>query len=174
MLHFDIRDIEEEDGRVAVRLAHVNYMCVLATFLLNLLGTIVVAGGGAIRGVNVVYSIFNIIIYGIVGMYAFYNGYKGLATRNGRLTDQYVGLQALALVFMFAASIASGANYHGWTNVARASASPRMRDFWVGWSYFEATVWTLDYLVGGVALYKVVINRKDALRGGGGISGFRL
>ena len=120
------------------------------------------------------FSIFNIIIYGIVGMYAFYNGYKGLATRNGRLTDQYVGLQALALVFMFAASIASGANYHGWTNVARASASPRMRDFWVGWSYFEATVWTLDYLVGSVALYKVVINRKDALRGGGGISGFRL
>ena len=98
---------------MAVRLAHVNYMCVLATFLLNLLGTIVVAGGGAIRGVNVVYSIFNIIIYGIVGMYAFYNGYKGLATRNGRLTDQYVGLQALALVFMFAASIASGATATG-------------------------------------------------------------
>ena len=43
VLHFDIRDIEEEDGRVAVRLAHVNYMCVLATFLLNLLGTIVMS-----------------------------------------------------------------------------------------------------------------------------------
>ena len=75
-------------------------------------------------------------------------------------------------MFMFAASIASGATTTGGPTSRGRRASPRMRDFWVGWSYFEATVWTLDYLVGGVALYKVVINRKDALRGGGASPGF--
>ena len=42
------------------------------------------AVGSAMRSTG---AIFNIIIYGIVGMYAFYNGYKGLATNSRLMTD---------------------------------------------------------------------------------------
>jgi hypothetical protein len=174
VLHYNVDDVEDAPARLAVKIAHVNYVCVASTFLVNLLGVIILAGGGAVDGVNVVYSLFNAVIYAIVGMYAFYNGYKGLATRNGRLTDHYVWLQACFLVFMFAASVASGANYNGWANVARARRSRRLPDFWAGWSCFEASLWTANYLVGGVALYKVTTNRKDAIRGGEGLGAFRL
>ena len=59
---------------------------------------------------------------------------------------------------------------------ARACArrSRRLPDFWAGWSCFEASLWTANYLVGGVALYKVTTNRKDAIRGGEGLGAFRL
>ena len=51
-----------------MKIAHVNYVCVASTFLVNLLGVIILAGGGAVDGVNVVYSLFNAVIYAIVGM----------------------------------------------------------------------------------------------------------
>jgi hypothetical protein len=60
------------------------------------------------------------------------------------MTTNFIGLQSLFLVFMFAASIASGANYNGWTNLAIAGdASDKMRGFWVGWTFFESSLWTV-------------------------------
>jgi hypothetical protein len=148
-------------------------MYTLFLFCLNFLGTIILGGGGAIDAVNVVYALFNIIIYGIVGMYCFYCGYKGMATRNGRLTDYYVWLQSLFCVFMLIASSVNGANYYGWSNASRAKKSEKMADVFLGWTYFESTMWTVGYLVGAAALYKVVTTRKDAMRSGGGGYGLR-
>ena len=117
------------------------------------------------KGVHLIYAIFNLIIYSIVGMYAFYKAYKGLATKNGRLTDYYLGLQVLFIIFFFIASIVGGANYYGWTNVKRASESDKLSGFWVFWTFFESILWTIDYLVGGWALYLVAKNKTDKIVG---------
>eukprot|EP00982_Pelagococcus_subviridis_P010526 31006-Pelagococcus_subviridis.AAC.2 len=42
-----------------------------------------------------------------------------------------------------------------------------MSDFWVGWTYFESLLWTVDYIMGGLALYWVFKNRKDRFGNGG-------
>ena len=162
--------MEDPGAREAVRWAHYNYIMAVITFALNIFANFVLACGGVKwKGVHMIYAIFNLIIYSIVGMYSFYNGYKGLATQNGRMTTNYILLQSLFLVFMFAASIASGANYNGWTNIPiAADAKDSMAGFWVGWTYFESSLWTVNYVVGGVALYKTVTNRKDHGRSSGG------
>lgn len=173
VLHYNSDDIENVSARAAVRLAHVSYLYTLSLFLLNFLGTIILAGGGAVDAVNVVYTLFNVIIYAIVGMYAFYCGYKGMATRNGRLTDYYVWLQSFFCVFQLIASSVNGANYYGWSNAKRARRSEKMADFFLGWTFFESTMWTLGYLLGAAALYRVVTTRKDAMRSQGA-SGYGL
>lgn len=173
VLHYNVDDIENASARAAVRTAHVAYVYALGLFLLNFLGTVILAGGGAVDGVNVVYALFNVVIYGIVGMYAFYCGYKGMATRNGRLTDYYVWLQSFFVLFQLIASSVNGANYYGWSNAGRAKRSEKMSDFFLGWTFFESTMWTLGYLLGAVALYRVVTTRKDAMRSQGS-SGYGL
>ncbi len=170
MIHFHLGDVEDDASRKAVRVAHWNYIMSTATFFVNFLGNFVLACGGVQwKVLHVFYSLFNLIIYSIVGMYSFYNGYKGLATQNGRMTTYYVIIQALSVIFFFAASIASGANYNGWTNVSKAEAEDdrEMSDFWVGWTYFESLLWTVDYIMGGLALYWVFKNRKDRFGNGG-------
>lgn len=173
VLHYNSDDIENPSARAAVRLAHVSYLYTLSLFLLNFLGTIILSGGGAVDAVNVVYTLFNVIIYSIVGMYAFYCGYKGMATRNGRLTDYYVWLQSFFVLFQLIASSVNGANYYGWSNAGRARRSEKMSDFFLGWTFFESTMWTLGYLLGAAALYRVVTTRKDAMRSQGA-SGYGL
>tara|TARA_B110000977_G_scaffold23233_1_gene27907 strand:- start:313 stop:834 length:522 start_codon:yes stop_codon:yes gene_type:complete len=168
VLHYNSDDIENLSARAAVRLAHVSYLLTLSTFLLNFLGTIILSGGGAVDGVNVVYSMFNVIIFSVVGMYCFYCGYKGMATRNGRLTDYYVWLQSFFLLYMVIASSVKGANYYGWANVSRAASSDKMAGFFSFWTVFESILWTLGYAIGGLALYKIVTTRKDAMRSQGG------
>ena len=169
VIHFHLGDVEDDASRKAVRVAHWNYIMSTATFFVNFLGNFVLACGGVQwKVLHVFYSLFNLIIYSIVGMYSFYNGYKGLATQNGRMTTYYVIIQALSVIFFFAASIASGANYNGWTNVSKAEAEDdrEMSDFWVGWTYFESLLWTVDYIMGGLALYWVFKNRKDRFGNG--------
>ena len=101
-------------------------------------------------------------------MYSFYNGYKGLATQNTRLTNNHIVLQCVFMVFMFAASLASGANFNGFTNISKAKNASKMSDFWVAWTYIEATLWLVNLAVGGFALYKVAMNRKHGRPSGSG------
>ena len=61
VLHYNVDDVEDAPARLAVKIAHVNYVCVASTFLVNLLGVIILAGGGAVDGVNVVYSLNAVI-----------------------------------------------------------------------------------------------------------------
>ena len=83
---------------------------------------------GAVDGVNVVYALFNVVIYGIVGMYAFYRGYKGMATRNGRLTDYYrLAAELFRAVPAYLLPV-NGANYYGWSNAGRVKRSEKMSD----------------------------------------------
>ena len=146
VLHYNLDDVEDANAKFAVRIANINYLMACSTFCVNCFGTFVLACGGLkLKGVHLIYAIFNLIIYSIVGMYAFYKGYKGLATKNGRLTDYYLGLQVLFIIFFFVASIVSGANYYGWTNVKRASDSDKLSGFWVFWTFLESILWTIDY-----------------------------
>ena len=64
-----------EGARTAVKLAHWNYIACVATFALNVFSMLVLACGGVKwKGVHMIYALFNLIIYSIVGMYSFYNG----------------------------------------------------------------------------------------------------
>ena len=101
-------------------------------------------------------------------MYSFYNGYKGLATQNTRLTNNHVILQVVFLVFMLVASLASGANFYGFTNIPKAKNSSKMSGFWLAWTFIEASLWLFNLVVGGIALYKVAMNRRQGRPSGSG------
>ena len=91
------------------------------------------------------------------------------------MSSTSVGVTAFIMLVVLVAVVAddaqevSGANYYGWTNVKRASDSDKLSGFWVFWTYFESILWTIDYLVGGWALYLVAKNKTDKI---GGLLGF--
>ena len=61
-------DVEDMGARSAVQWTHVNYIMVCATFVLNLLACVVLAAGGVnMKGLHLVYALFNLVIYSIVG-----------------------------------------------------------------------------------------------------------
>ena len=101
-------------------------------------------------------------------MYAFYCGYKGMATRNGRLTDYYV-CAGFSCCF-------SSSRRPSTAPTITAGATPGARgekmSIFLGWTFFESTMWTL-VPAGAAALYRVVTTRKDAMRSQGA-SGYGL
>mmetsp|Transcript_23796 Transcript_23796/g.81105 ORF Transcript_23796/g.81105 Transcript_23796/m.81105 type:complete len:224 (+) Transcript_23796:98-769(+) len=169
VVHFDLNDVEDPTARVAVQWAHAYFIIVQVLLLVNLVVTVALAAGGVSgKGVHVLYSFFNVIIVTIVGMYGFYNGYKGLATQNMRLTSRYLLIEAAVGVFVLVSMLAGGSNFNGWMNLERADEASDMRDFWVPWTYTEASLWTATFLVGVVAWARVAASRRYGRPTGGG------
>ena len=71
----------------------------------------------------------DLIIFSIVGMYSFHCAYKGLATRNTRVSMRYVGLQLPLMVFVFLSMLLGVSNFNGWMNLRRAEDSDAMNGF---------------------------------------------
>ena len=126
----------------AVWWAHFSYMSAVSVLCLNLFTAFVLACGGVEdKGVHFVYSLFNLIIFSVVGMYSFYCGYKGLATRNMRVSVRYAAIQVPLLVFIFLCMLLGIGNYNGWLNLRRAEDEGEMKGFWVAMTVIESLLW---------------------------------
>ncbi|KAK3252678.1 hypothetical protein CYMTET_38037 [Cymbomonas tetramitiformis] len=148
IVHYDINDLEEPGPRAAVLWTHANYLFSFGILALNIVATLVLAIGGVSgKGVEVLYSFFNIIIFAILGMYSFYHAYKGLATQNARLTTKFFIVEAVLLIFRCVCALVGASNFNGWLNLKRAKDSGKMSDFWVGWTIFESLLWTCAIII---------------------------
>ena len=82
----------------------------------------------------------DLIIFSIVGMYAFHCAYKGLATRNIRLSTRYAFVQVPLIVFVFLSMILGTSNFNGWMNLRRAEDSDELSGFWTGTEWITFVV----------------------------------
>lgn len=167
MVHFDLSELDAGKGRV-VRFAHYAYKAYHVPLVWNFLTWVILAIAGAPgAGVGIVYSIFDLIIFPAAALYAFYSGYKGIATNNPANALKYQAVSAVLIFFALIFSIVSGdsgmgANLNGWTGIARASAaesagviSGGLKGFWIFAAVVEALMWTVNVGLGGFALLKV-------------------
>ena len=131
IIHFSIDDIEDPQAKSAIRWAHSSYRLACFTLVFNAVATLVLVGSGA-KGsfLNVLYSIFNFIIISLVGLYSFYNAYKGLATNNMSMSMKYIMIQSALIVFMVASVSAYGANFNGLSSLKKATARQTQPRSW--------------------------------------------
>ena len=146
-----------------MRWAHSSYRLLCFACLFNIAATLVLVSSGA-KGsfLNILYAIFNFIILSLVGLYSFYNAYKGLATNNMSMSMKYILIQGLAIVFMVVSVSAYGANFNGLGSLLKAKqASARLKDMWVAWVIIESVLWLINLCVGIYSVYKVQQNRRE-------------
>mmetsp|Transcript_36468 Transcript_36468/g.115038 ORF Transcript_36468/g.115038 Transcript_36468/m.115038 type:complete len:219 (-) Transcript_36468:188-844(-) len=163
IIHFRLEDVEDLSARSAVRWAHISYWMLFAGLVLNFIGTIILASMGLDgKGITVLYSFLNFIIAGIVGMYTFYNVYKGLATRNMNMSRNYLIVEALGGVFMLISATVSGSNFNGLSGLSKAKdeGDKGLKGFWILWTLIESAWWFSVLGVTCVAYTKVVYNRR--------------
>lgn len=146
-----------------MRWAHSSYRLLCFACLFNIAATLVLVSSGA-KGsfLNILYAIFNFIILSLVGLYSFYNAYKGLATNNMSMSMKYILIQCLAIVFMVVSVSAYGANFNGLGSLRKAKqASARLKDMWAAWVIIESVLWLINLCVGIYSVYKVQQNRRE-------------
>ncbi|QDZ25324.1 hypothetical protein HOP50_16g78720 [Chloropicon primus] len=163
IIHFSLDDIEDAQAKSAVRWAHMSYRFVCFTLLFNIAATLVLVSSGA-KGsfLNVLYSIFNFIIVSLVGLYSFYNAYKGLATNNMSMSLKYIMIQCLTIVFMVVSVSAYGANFNGLGSLKKANnASSKIKQMWVAWVIVESIMWIINLCTGIYSALKVQQNRRE-------------
>ncbi len=163
IIHYSIDDVEDLQAKSAVSWAHHSYRMLCGTLLFNMLATTALVISG-VKGsfLNVLYALFNFIICGTVGLYSFYNGYKGLATNNMSLTQRYLVLQVLFVVFMLASAIAHGNNFNGLTSLEKTDrTSSKLKTMWVAWVVVESSLWLLNVGIALMGLYLVNSNRRQ-------------
>lgn len=162
VIHFTIADVDDEEARKAVRWAFASHAQTTVTLIANCCVTLVLAAGG-VKGfsVYVLYSIFNFIIVSVLGVYALYHGYKGLATNNMRMTNIYLLTQVPVAAFSLTSAIASANNFNGWLNLKRAAnENSSLSSFWQVWTGVEATSWSVGLVLLGAAYYLVGTHRR--------------
>lgn len=158
VVHYDCEDIEVPGQQKAVKWAHGCYILLLCTLALNGLATLLLVCAGATSFVNLVYSFFNSVIVGIVGMYSFYHGYKGLATGNSRMTSRYLLVQIVVMLFMLLSALLGVSNFNGILNLKRAQDASHLSGFWVVWTIIESSLWCLNALLATIVFYMVYQN----------------
>ena len=112
VLHYNLDDVEDANAKFAVRIANINYLMACSTFCVNCFGTFVLACGGLNEGGapdlrhlqpdHIQHRRHVRVLQGV----------QGPGDEERRLTDYYLGLQVLFIIFFFVASIVSGANYY--------------------------------------------------------------
>ena len=143
--------------------AHVSYRLACFALLFNIAATLVLVSSGA-KGsfLNVLYAIFNFIIVSLVGLYSFYNAYKGLATNNMSMSMKDIMIQCLTIVFMVVSVSAYGANFNGLGSLKKAkNASTKIKEMWVVWVMIESILWLINCVVGLYSVWKVQQNRRE-------------
>jgi hypothetical protein len=162
VVHLDLEDCDEGGPRDAVKTALIAYWAGFVMCVLNAIITIVLAAGGVDgKGVAVLYTLFNLALYGILGFYSVYHAYKGLVTGNMGLSARYMIIQGVVLVYMFLAMLTPGSSFNGYMSLKKAKESDApVADFYYGWVIVEATLWVLNMLLVGYALYLVLVNRR--------------
>lgn len=103
----------------------------------------------------------DLVIGASVGFYAFFSGYKGVAIASSSMMHRYMAMQGALIVLEFAFSIMAAANFNGWMRIDQISSAPtkELKLYWLAATFIESVLWTITYIVGGVALYHVIVVR---------------
>ena len=112
--HFAPRELEPNARRVA-RVAHAAYWLLLTSLLVNLPASIGLAAAG-VEGapLNIMYSVFNVLIGGGVGIWAEMSLYKGVGKNLPSLMARYLAIWGVFTLAMLAFSVMPIANFNGW------------------------------------------------------------
>eukprot|EP00164_Ancoracysta_twista_P001149 GFYU01001507.1.p1 GENE.GFYU01001507.1~~GFYU01001507.1.p1 ORF type:complete len:212 (-),score=54.18 GFYU01001507.1:113-748(-) len=156
LVHVDFTELQGEAQRTAV-FVHRAYILMMSTLGLNFFTSFVLACAGiADQGLAVMYSIFNIIIGGVVGMYSFYRCYVGICNNTDRDLWFWLIPWAILTIFMWIFSGINGLNMHGWANIADAKAvDGGISDFWVAMAVIESLLWTGGAIYSMFCIYMV-------------------
>mmetsp|Transcript_2866 Transcript_2866/g.8895 ORF Transcript_2866/g.8895 Transcript_2866/m.8895 type:complete len:217 (-) Transcript_2866:110-760(-) len=157
IMHFDLSELEGSSRKV-VRWAHAGFFLLVAALMCNLLiNFVLVCAGVPLKGLHIVYSLFNVIIFGGLGLYGEYASFKGVAASKPSLMRRYILLEGAIVVMSLLFSVMAVANWNGWMRLPQAAAlEGPIAPFWFWATVVEAVCWTVNYIVGAVAVYHVV------------------
>ena len=114
LIHYSSAELPDS-FRNKVRCIHASFLILLLVLIINVVNVIVqVAQGG--EGINIFYSILNIFIFGPLGMFVFYRGYKGMAADSYLLKFYKIAQAILVILYLVFSIIAAGA-FNGWLRV---------------------------------------------------------
>lgn len=120
------------------------------------------------------------IIFGGLGLYGEYASFKGVAASKPSLMRRYILLEGAIVVMSLLFSVMAVANWNGWMRLPQAAAlEGPIAPFWFWATVVEAVCWTVNYIVGAVAVYHVVevrapvprVRRERSQRSGSGGGG---
>ena len=137
-----------------VRILHINFLIWLFFICpLNFLNNIVIAGSGAGSGVNIFYSLLNLLVFGPFALFVFYSGFYGIIRRPPRwFLLAYRTSQGVQCVVYFTFSIISLGPFWGWTQISDLGGSGG-EGFAIFLCVIEALMYTALTTTGGLWLY---------------------
>ena len=163
LVHIDLEDLDGEQ-KGAAQLANAAFLGVCGTIFFQFLSCCIRTGYGA-PGIIILYALMNIVVVCNVGLYAYYNGYKGLVTNNNAQTSRYLFLQALIVIFCLVSSLVYGASWCGWLVIPYTAhwTSEELKTAWQTLGVIEGSLWMICMFIGGIAMYRVHATRQAGL-----------
>ena len=114
VIHYSSAELQEP-ARTLARRIHCSFLILVVILFINLINCIVQVAQGA-EGIMIFYSVLNILIFVPLGMFAFYRGYRGLASDIYLLKFYKIVQGILVVLFIIFSIIAAGA-FNGWIRV---------------------------------------------------------
>ena len=132
---------------------HISYVLIIAVSLVNFLSTIILVGTGFSKGVHMLYTILNIIIFIPLAMFVFWNGYYGLCKRP-RVTNhlwRYRIMQGVLCILWFIFSILSAGTFNGWAEISNLKADRLYFNIFL--SVIESLLYMASCALGAFCVY---------------------
>lgn len=114
LIHYSSDELPDST-RGLVRRIHASFVILVVILFINLINCIVQSAQGG-EAINIFYSVLNILIFLPLGMFAFYRGYRGLASDEYLLKFYKIVQGILVVLYIIFSIIAAGA-FNGWLRV---------------------------------------------------------
>lgn len=111
LIHYSSAELPDP-ARGLVRRIHCSFLILVLILIINLVNCIVQSAQGG-EGINIFYSVLNILIFVPLGMFTFYRGYRGLAFEEYLLKFYKIVQGILVILYLIFSIIAAGA-FNGW------------------------------------------------------------
>ncbi|CAI2379211.1 unnamed protein product [Moneuplotes crassus] len=137
-----------------MRILHINFlMYILGICPLNFLGNIVISASGAGAGVNVFYSLLNILVFGAFALFVFYSGFYGNIRKppGYHLLAYRIG-QGVQCTLYFTFSILALGPFNGWAQISSLGGSGG-EGFAIFLCVIESLLYSVITISGGLCLY---------------------
>ena len=169
--HYKPSELEDRPRSVA-RLQYASYLLMMLALIVNTVTNIVCAIGGVRNsGLHVMYSFFDLLIGGILGMYLTVDlGYKGVAQSRGKTILKWLCMWGALTVAMLPISIIASSQFNGWLRVLklldrrRTKPSPPIRVAWMVGALIESILWTCCMATSCWTLHRAYLLRRDGPR----------
>lgn len=171
LLHFDLEELKAKQGERlhnCVRLVHRWWLLCMGIVTLNFVNTFIITLGvdnsKIFSGVNVLYSIFNIIIAFVAGLYTVYNAYKGLSIPSPKAKRNAQVMLVLLLILSLTQAFMGAGNANGFGNLGavRMDAAKALDlgivGYWTAMTVIESLLWLASVGLGCFAAHTLWVN----------------